>query len=73
MSPEFFDSLSRLMRLRGGSAQEAARLILVEGLRPSEAARRTGIFLDSASKAAVRVRKAARIVSGAVDGFLKGE
>lgn len=62
MKPELFDSLGRLMRMRGGPAQEAARLILVEGLRPSEAARRTGISLDSASKAAARVRKAAKIL-----------
>jgi len=38
MTPERFSVLARLIHMRGGRSQEAARLVLVEGLRPVDAA-----------------------------------
>ena len=43
-------------RLRRVAAQEAARLVLVEGLAPSEAARQTGASIQAVSNAATRCR-----------------
>ena len=43
MTPEQFDALAELLRMRGGASQEAARLVLVDGVAPAEAARRVGI------------------------------
>lgn len=39
MTPDQFDALAELLRLRGGASQEAARLVLVDGLSPADAAR----------------------------------
>ncbi len=43
MNAAQFEALAELLRMRGGASQEAARLVLVEGIAPAEAARRTGI------------------------------
>ena len=43
MTAEQFDALAELLRMRGGASQEAARLVLVDGAAPAEAARRVGI------------------------------
>lgn len=67
MTPEQFAALAQLLRLRGGPAQEAARLVLVDGLRPSEAAERTGSALQNVSSAVSRMRRGlelARIAAG---------
>ena len=42
MNAAQFEALAELLRMRGGASQEAARLVLVEGIAPAEAARRTG-------------------------------
>lgn len=41
MNNDQFAALAELLRMRRGASQEAARLVLVEGLAPAEAARRT--------------------------------
>ncbi len=43
MTPEQFDAIAQLMRLRASPSREALRLVLVEGLSQSEAAARAGI------------------------------
>lgn len=43
MTAEQFAALAELIKLRGGASQEAARLVLVDGVIPAEAARRTGL------------------------------
>ena len=43
MSPEAFSALAKLLRLRQGAQKEGARLVLVEGMRPADAARAAGI------------------------------
>jgi DNA-directed RNA polymerase specialized sigma24 family protein len=37
-----FDALSKLLQLRQGAQREAARLVLVDGLRQADAARAAG-------------------------------
>ena len=42
MTGEQFEALARLLRLRQGPQREAARLVLVDGLRQTDAARMAG-------------------------------
>lgn len=49
MNADQFAALAELLRLRGGASQAAARLVLVDGLSPSEAARASGISAQSVS------------------------
>jgi predicted DNA-binding protein (UPF0251 family) len=58
MAPERFAAIARLIRMRGGAAQEAARLVLVEGMRPADAARATGLSPQGVCNAVARVRRA---------------
>jgi len=64
MTPERFSAIARLIRMRGGQSQEAARLVLVDGLRPSEAARKTGLSAQSVCNAVARVRLANGVLAG---------
>jgi len=66
MTPERFSAIARLISMRGGASQEAARLVLVEGLRPIEAARRTGVSAQAVCNAVARVRRAEAILAGLV-------
>lgn len=43
MTNDQFDALAQLMRLRTGTQQDAARLVLVGGMRQVDAARQLGI------------------------------
>lgn len=47
MKPEQFSALATLLRLRAGPAREAARLVLVDGLRPADAAALAGCSAQS--------------------------
>jgi hypothetical protein len=62
MSPQKFDALARLIRMRGGAAQAAARLVLVNGLRPADAAREAGVTPQSVCNAVARVQRAEAIL-----------
>lgn len=65
-----FAALAELLRLRGGSSQEAARLVLVEGMQPSAAARQAGTTPQAVSNALASCRRGlelARIVAGIAD------
>ena len=42
MTHDQFQALAQLLRLRQGPQREAARLVLVDGLRPADAARAAG-------------------------------
>ena len=67
MTPEQFDALAELLRLRGGASQDAARLVLVEGLAPAEAARATGISAQAVGNALASCRRGqelAKLVAG---------
>lgn len=43
MTLESFAALAKLLRLRTGPQREAARLVLVDGMRPVDAARQVGV------------------------------
>lgn len=51
-----FNALAQLLRLRQGPAREAARLVLVEGLRTADAAQRAGCLRTAAANAVRRCR-----------------
>ena len=57
MTPEQFAALAALLRLRGGASQEAARLVLVEGMPPSKAARQAGTTPQAVSNALASCRR----------------
>ena len=57
MSDAQFVALAQLLRLRNGSAQQAARMVLVDGLRPSEAATRAQMSPAAVSNAVTRVEQ----------------
>lgn len=70
MTAEQFEALAELLRLRGGPSQQAARLVLVDGLRPTDAARQTGISPQTVSNALASCRRGAelaQVVTGVID------
>lgn len=69
MTPESFDALAKVLRLRSGPASLAASLVLVEGMRPSEAARTTGCSLQSASNAVRVCRRGIELSKQVVAGL----
>lgn len=65
MTPDQFTALAQLLRLRGGPAQEVARLALVEGLDFHDAATRAGYDISEPSQR----RAAYAAVQRASDGL----
>lgn len=66
MTNEQFSALAELLRLRGSPSQEAARLVLVEGLAPAEAARQAGTTPQSTSNTLAACRKGLALAQKAV-------
>lgn len=67
MTPTQFDALAQLLRLRAGPQQAAARLVLVDGLAPADAARQTGVSpsaLGNTLRACKRGLTLARLACG---------
>jgi len=62
---EQFAALAELLRLRGGASQEAARMVLVEGLAPSDAARRAGTTPQATSNALASCRRGLKLARAA--------
>ena len=58
MTAEQFAALATLTQMRAGPAQDAARLVLVDGITQAEAARRTGLSPQGVHNAVTRARKA---------------
>ncbi len=56
MTEAQFDALAQLLRLRPGPAQDAARLVVVQGLPTADAARAVGMDYRAATYAVKRVR-----------------
>lgn len=56
MTPKQFAALARLTRSPSGPAQDAARLVLCNQMRPADAARATGAAPASVSNAVTRLR-----------------
>ncbi len=70
LTDEQFDALAELLRLQNGVRREAARLVLVDGLRPADAARQAGTTPQTVNSALVSCRRGialAQIVAGTSD------
>ena len=65
MTADQFAALAELLRLRDGPAQEAARLVLVDGLKPADAARATKVTPQAAGQAVKRARAALKLAQTA--------
>lgn len=63
MTPAQFAALAELLRLRGGPSEDAARLVLVEGLTPAAAARQAGASPQAVSNALARCRRGMELVA----------
>lgn len=57
MTPDQFQALAELLRLRAGPAQECARLVLVDGAQIKDAAERLGMGYRAAAAAVQRARE----------------
>lgn len=57
INSEAFEALTRLLRLKAGPTMVAARLVMVDGLRPSEAAEKAGCTQQNANNTLMRCRK----------------
>ena len=66
LTDDQFTALAELLRLRGGASQEAARLVLVDGLAPAEAARRAGTSPQATSNALASCRRGLELARRAV-------
>lgn len=67
MTSAQFDALAQLLRLRAGPQQAAARLVLVDGLAPADAARLAGVSpsaLGNTLRACSRGLTLARLACG---------
>ncbi len=68
ITSEQFDALAELLRLQNGVRREAARLVLVDGMKPADAARQAGTTPQTVNSALVSCRRGialAKIVAGA--------
>lgn len=68
MTDDQFAALAKLLRLRGGAAQEVARLVLVEGLSVPDAAARAGLELRAAYYAVERAQQGYALAKRACGG-----
>lgn len=66
MTAAQFTALAQLLRLRDGAAQDAARLVLVNGRTPGQAATETGISPASVSNAVSRIKRGLELARIAV-------
>lgn len=57
MTDAQFEALAELLRMQNGVRREAARLVLVEGLKPADAARRAGTTPQTVNSALVSCRR----------------
>lgn len=67
MTPDQFAALAQLMRLRTGAQQDAARLVLVDGMRQVDAARQLGIS-TAALGATMRACRRGVALAGVIHG-----
>lgn len=65
MTPRQFDAIAKLIRSGDSPSRTAARLVLVDGLIPAEAARQAGCSPQSASNALRAYRDAQQLIESA--------
>lgn len=73
MTPSQFTALAELLRLRGGPAQECARLVLVDGQKIKAAGEATGLAYRKAAEAVQRVREGRDLARQAVAEPVKNQ
>lgn len=66
MTDAQFTAMAQLLRLRDGAAQDAARLVLVNGHAPGEVASLTGISPASVSNSVGRIKRGLELARIAV-------
>lgn len=70
MTTEAFAALAKLLRLRDGPQQDGARLVLVAGMRPADAARQVGVSAKALGNTLAACRNGlalARVASGGTE------
>lgn len=65
MTPEQFDVIARLLQSRGGRAEQAARLVLLDNVAPSAAAEQVGVGRSAVSDTVGRYRAAFALIESA--------
>lgn len=65
MTHDQFTALAKLTRSPSGPAQDAARMVLCDKMRPADAARATGAAPASVSNAVTRIRAALELARAA--------
>lgn len=65
LTAEQFVALSTLLRLREGGQKEAARLVLVEGIAPTAAARMAGVTPSAVSNTLQSCRRGLELARAA--------
>ena len=68
MTPDQFEALADITKTTG-ARRIAARLVLVEGVRPIEAARQTGLLRQRVYDATRRIQRADAIIRPAFERF----
>jgi len=68
MTPQAFEALRTLTRMRETPSTQAARLVLTQGARPVDAAPAAGISVQACRNAVQRVRKALQLARVAAGG-----
>ena len=66
MTRDQFAALAKLVRSPAGPAQDAARMVMCDQVRPADAARATGAAPASVSNAVTRLRAALELARVAV-------
>lgn len=65
MTNDQFDALAKLLQLREGKAQEAARQVLVNGLSQADAGRAVGMPPNAVHNAVARCRRGLELARAA--------
>lgn len=68
MTHQSFAALAKLLRLRSGPQQDGARLVLVDGLRPVDAAREVGVTAKALGNTLTACRNGLDLARVAVGG-----
>lgn len=71
MTPAAFRALAKLLRLRAGPQQDAAKLVLVDGLRQVDAARKTGASTAAVGNTVAACRAGISLAKAAIGSEIR--
>lgn len=69
MTPVQFDALAELLRMQDSASHTAARLVLVDGLKPAEAARQAGTSPQAVNGVLRRCQRGMELALVVVGGY----